>query len=97
MRLISGNPFNAMKSFGPYSHCSRLNILVFFSPRVDAQKVYREMPSDFSLNTTRKGKTYKVLSIQEGNCNYGTKYSEKVTSSKKQKINKKKRVQTVVN
>ena len=30
--------FNTMKSFCPYSQCSHLNILTFFSPdRVDAQ------------------------------------------------------------
>ena len=50
MRLTLGNPFNTMKSFYPYSLCSHLNLLTTFPPRADAQKVYREMRSGFSLN-----------------------------------------------
>ena len=51
MRLTLGNPFNTMiKSFCPYSQYFHLNLSIFFLPWEDALKVYREMPSDFSLN-----------------------------------------------
>ena len=35
----------------PYSSCFHLNLFDNFSPRVDAQRVYREMRSGFSLDT----------------------------------------------
>ena len=34
----SGNPFDTMKSFCPYSQCSHPNLLTTFPLRVDAQE-----------------------------------------------------------
>ena len=36
MRVTSGNRFNTMKNYCPYSQRSHLNLLTFFPPRVDA-------------------------------------------------------------
>ena len=47
------------------------------------------MVTRYKKKNTWKEKTYDVLSIQRGNGN-GTKYSEKVTFPKKQKLNKNK-------
>ena len=45
--LKLGDPFNTTKSFCPYSQCSHLNLLIFFS--LDAQKVW--MRSDFAVHS----------------------------------------------
>ena len=51
---LQGTRLYATKSFCVCSLCSYLNVLTFSSLTgwwVDAQKVYKEMRSDFSLNS----------------------------------------------